>query len=150
MRIKVFDRDTKKKIITIRQKSSIPLILRDMAPPAGSIFDPAVKWDEEKERRRIEAAEMQEMKGAEASASNKSKKSGNSGKKGNNKKSTADTTKESNAADKMKKDHVRDLEKLSNLRTLKALQETSCDTTSGKIHRMLKMLHLAVCDTQLS
>lgn len=146
MRIKVFDRDTKKKIITIRQKSSIPLILRDMAPPAGSIFDPAVKWDEEKERRRIEAAEMQELKGAEASTSNKSKKSGNSGKKGNNKKSTADTIKESNAADKMKKDHVRDLEKLSNLRTLKALQETSCDTTSGKIHRMLKMLHLAVCD----
>merc|ERR1712238_391306 len=75
------------------------------------------------------------------------RRAGKMGKKGNEKKkSTADTIKESNAAEKMKKDHVRDLEKLSNLRTLKALQETSCDTTSGKIHRMIKMLHLAVCD----
>jgi hypothetical protein len=38
------------------------------------------------------------------------------------------------------------LEKLSNLRTLKLLQETTCDTMSGRIHRMIKMLHLAVCD----
>merc|ERR1712032_820421 len=82
----------------------------------------------------------------EALANAKPKKGGKGGKKGTEKKSTADTIKESNAADKMKKDHVRDLEKLSNLRTLKALQETSCDTTSGKIHRMIKMLHLAVCD----
>jgi superfamily II DNA or RNA helicase len=143
----VFDRSTKKKIITVRQKSSIPLILRDMAPPSGSVFDPAVKWEEEKERRRIEAEEQVTKDAAEeALANSKPKKSGKGGKKGNEKKSTKDTIKASNAADKMKKDHVRDLEKLSNLRTLKALQETSCDTTSGKIHRMIKMLHLAVCD----
>jgi len=143
---KTFDRETKKKIITIRRRSSIPLILRDMAPPAGTIFDPAQKWEEEKERRRIEA-EKQEAADASAAAaaSNKAKKSGK-GKKNEKKKSTADTIKESNAAEKMRKDHVRDLEKLSNLRTLKALQETSCDTTSGKTHRMIKMLHLAVCD----
>jgi len=144
---KTFDRETKKKIITIRRRSSIPLILRDMAPPSGTIFDPAQKWDEEKERRRVET-EKQDTEDAAvaAAASSKAKKSGK-GKKGNgNKKSTADTIKESNAAEKMRKDHVRDLEKLSNLRTLKALQETSCDTTSGKSHRMIKMLHLAVCD----
>jgi hypothetical protein len=118
-----------------------------MAPPSGSVFDPAVKWEEEKERRRIEAEEQVTKDAAEeALANSKPKKSGKGGKKGNEKKSTKDTIKASNAADKMKKDHVRDLEKLSNLRTLKALQETSCDTTSGKIHRMIKMLHLAVCD----
>jgi len=144
---KVFDRSTKKKIITVRQKSSIPLILRDMAPPSGSVFDPAVKWEEEKERRRIEAEEQVTKDAAEEALANaKPKKGGKGGKKGTEKKSTKDTIKASNAADKMKKDHVRDLEKLSNLRTLKALQETSCDTTSGKIHRMIKMLHLAVCD----
>lgn len=143
---KVFDRETKKKIITIRQKSSIPLILRDMAPPSGTIFDPAEKWEEEKERREDEAKEAEEKAAEEAAAASKAKKSGKSGKKGDKKKSTADAIKESNAADKVKKDHIRDLEKLSNLRTLKTLQETTCDTTSGKIHRMLKMLHLAVCD----
>merc|ERR1712176_1578383 len=106
------------------------------------------KWEEEKERRRIEADKQGTQDAAVAAAANsKAKKSGKGGKKGSEKKkSTADTIKESNAAEKMKKDHVRDLEKLSNLRTLKALQETSCDTTSGKIHRMIKMLHLAVCD----
>jgi len=142
---KTFDRETKKKIITIRRRSSIPLILRDMAPPSGTIFDPAQKWEEEKERRRVEA-EKEDTKAAAVAASNKAKKSGKGKKANEKKKSTADTIKESNAAEKMRKDHVRDLEKLSNLRTLKALQETSCDTTSGKIHRMIKMLHLAVCD----
>jgi len=140
---KTFDRETKKKIITIRQRSSIPLILRDMAPPAGSIFDPAQKWEEEKERRRVAAEkEDTDAAAAKAAANNKDKKKGKKDKK----KSTADTIKESNAAEKQRKDHVRDLEKLSNLRTLKALQDTTCDTTSGKIHRMIKMLHLAVCD----
>lgn len=115
-----------------------------MAPPRGSIFDPASKWEEEKERRRTEAEKDSEEK-ATAKAADKKKKSG--GKKGQEKKkSTADTIKESNAAEKIKKDHIRDLEKLSNLRTLKSLQETTCDTTSGKIHRMIKMLHLVVCD----
>jgi ATP-dependent RNA helicase DDX60 len=124
----------------IRRKSSIPLILRDMAPPVGSIFDPAIKWEEEKELRRVDGG-----KGIEDEAiteASKGKKAGKGGKK----KSTADTIKESNAAEKLKKDHDRDLQKLSNLRTLKALQETTCDTTSGKIHRMIKMLHIAVCD----
>lgn len=114
-----------------------------MAPPTGTIFDPAQKWEEEKERRRI-AAEKQDTEEAAAAAKSKEKKNGKN--KKDKKKSTADTIKESNAAEKQRKDHVRDLEKLSNLRTLKALQETSCDTTSGKIHRMIKMLHLAVCD----
>eukprot|EP00934_Nitzschia_sp_Nitz4_P001583 Nitzschia sp. Nitz4//scaffold58_size112336//65054//68984//NITZ4_004039-RA/size112336-augustus-gene-0.24-mRNA-1//-1//CDS//3329555007//1583//frame0 len=139
---KTFDRETKKKIITIRQRSSIPVILRDMAPPAGSIFDPAIKWEEEKERRRAELAQIE----ADDSA-NKNNKKKSAGKKGaEKKKSTADSIKESNAAEKAKKDLSRDLEKLSNLRTLKSLQDTSCDTPSGKIHRMIKMLHLAVCD----
>jgi len=141
---KTFDKTTRTKIITVKQRSSIPLILRDMAPPSGSIFDPASKWEEEKERRRIEVEKDNEDKAAAAAAA-KSKKKG--GKKGQEKKkSTADTIKESNAAEKIKKDHTRDLEKLSNLRTLKSLQETTCDTVSGKIHRMIKMLHLAVCD----
>lgn len=126
-------------------KSSIPIILRDMAPPVGSIFDPAVKWDEEKETRRV-AAEQKDNEEATAAASAKvAKKKSGGGKKGTEKKKT-ESIKESNAADKMKKDHERDLQKLSNLRSLKALQETTCDTNSGKIHRMIKMLHLAVSD----
>jgi hypothetical protein len=124
-------------------RSSIPLILRDMAPPEGSIFDPAKKWEEEKNRRRsadatalaIEAAEKEKIK------------KGSGGKKGaEKKKSTAESIKETNQVEKLKKDLERDLQKLSNLKTLKALQETSCATSAGKIHRMLKMLHLAVCD----
>jgi hypothetical protein len=116
-----------------------------MAPPSGSIFDPASKWEEEKERRRVET-EKEDEEAAAAAALAKVKK-GKGGKKGNEKKkSTADSIKKSNAAEKMKKDLTRDLEKLSNLRTLKLLQETSCDTTSGRIHRMIKMLHLAACD----
>merc|ERR1711957_245746 len=41
---KTFDKDTRKAIIVTKQRSSIPMILRDMAPPIGSIFDPAKKW----------------------------------------------------------------------------------------------------------
>mmetsp|Transcript_88324 Transcript_88324/g.254816 ORF Transcript_88324/g.254816 Transcript_88324/m.254816 type:complete len:1259 (+) Transcript_88324:237-4013(+) len=142
---KTFDRETRKKVITIKQRSSIPIILRDMAPPSGSIFDPGAKWAEEKERRRIQAAAA-ENEVAKDADKGKKKGGGGGGKKDNKKKSTADSIKESNAAEKLKKDLTRDLEKLSNLRTLKSLQETSCDTNSGKIHRMIKMLHLCVCD----
>jgi hypothetical protein len=118
----------------------------------GSIFDPATKWEEEKERRRVAAEKDTGEAAAAVAASSKVKKGGGGGgggggKKGTEKKkSTADTIKETNAVEKMKKDHTRDLEKLSNLKTLKALQDTTCDTTSGKTHRMLKMLHLAACD----
>merc|ERR1712228_737086 len=62
------------------------------------------------------------------------------------KQSAADSIRDNNAATKLQKDHERDLQKLSNLRTLRALQEASCETDSGKIHRMVKMLHLSVCD----
>lgn len=112
-----------------------------MAPPSGSIFDPASKWEEEKERRRLLQAAADTEEDAAAA---KDKKKGKSG--GGKKKSTADSIKESNAVEKAKKDLIRDLEKLSNLRTLKSLQDTSCDTSSGKIHRMIKMLHLCACD----
>lgn len=115
-----------------------------MAPPEGSIFDPAKKWEEEKKRRaKAITDEAKEEAAAVAAAETKGKKSN---KKGSNKKSTADTIKESNAAEKMKKDHERDLQKLSNLKTLKALQDATCETTGGKIHRMIKMLHIAVSD----
>ena len=113
-----------------------------MAPPSGSIFDPGAKWDEEKERRRLTAAAAE----TEDAAAAKKKGKGGGGKKDIKKKPTADSIKESNAVEKAKKDLVRDLEKLSNLRTLKSLQDTTCDTNSGKIHRMIKMLHLCVCD----
>jgi hypothetical protein len=137
-----FDKETRKAVIVTKQKSSIPLILRDMAPPEGSIFDPARKWEEEKVRRRSAASEATEEEAA--AAKEKSKKSGKKGTE--KKKTTADAIKETNAAEKLKKDHERDLQKLSNLKTLRALQETTCETTGGKIHRMIKMLHLAVCD----
>ena len=51
-----------------KQKSSIPLILRDMAPPEGSIFDPARKWEEERERRRLEDQEAQAQIDADIAA----------------------------------------------------------------------------------
>lgn len=114
-----------------------------MAPPAGSIFDPAEKWEEEQERRDAAKQEADELEKAAAFAQKAAKK----GKKGSEKKkSTADTIRESNVAEQDKKDHRVDLQKLSNLKTLKALQDASCDTTGGKIHRMIKMLHLSACD----
>jgi len=114
-----------------------------MAPPEGSIFDPARKWEEEKARRRTAQIQVDAAAAQKAEAEKNSKKGG---KKTGKKQSTADAIKETNAADKEKKDHQRDLQKLSNLRKLKDLQEASCETTGGKIHRMIKMLHLAVSD----
>jgi len=142
---KTFDKQNRKAIIVTKQKSSIPLILRDMAPPEGSIFDPAKKWAEERERRRAAEQAIQATAAANAESNNtsKKKKSSNNKKGGKN---TADSIKELNQAEKVKKDHERDLQKLSNLRTLKTIQDSSCETTAGKIHRMLKMLHIAVCD----
>jgi len=139
--VKTYDKEQKRATFATKVKSSIPLILRDMAPPEGSIFDPARKWEEEKERRKgLEKAAETEA-AAEAKADKKK-----AGKKNDRKKSTADAIKETNAADKLKKDLERDLMKLSNLKTLKTLQDATCDTPSGKINRMLKMLHLAVSD----
>merc|ERR1712071_749788 len=110
---KSYDKEARKAVTAIKRKSSIPIILRDMAPPEGSIFDPAKKWLEHKEQEKKNLAiEQQGEKGK--------KKSG--GKKNAKKQSTADSIKESNAADKDKKEHMRDLQKLSNLKTLKALQ----------------------------
>lgn len=127
----------------MKQKSSIPLILRDMAPPEGSIFDPARKWEEERERRRIaDRASAQAEADAVAGKLADKKKS----KKTVKGKATADVIKESNQAEKAKKDLERDLQKLSNVKTLKALQDATCETTSGKIQRMVKMLHFAVSD----
>ena len=114
-----------------------------MAPPEGSIFDPAKKWEEEKKRRL--KADSKNAKDEAAAVLAADKKKG-SKKGGAAKKSTADTIKESNAVEKLKKDHERDLQKLSNLRTLKALQDATCETTGGRIHRMIKLLHIATCD----
>ena len=33
---------------TSLSRSAIPLILRDMGPPSGSVFDPRVVWEKEK------------------------------------------------------------------------------------------------------
>lgn len=141
---KTFDKETRKAQIVIKQKSSIPLILRDMAPPEGSIFDPAEKWAQEKERRRLKSQAQAEADAAAEAAKIAEKKKG---KKNQTKgKATADSIKESNQAEKAKKDHERDLQKLGNIRTLKALQDATCETTAGKIHRMIKMLHIAVSD----
>lgn len=129
----------RKAFITTKRRSSIPIILRDMAPPEGSIFDPAKKWEEEKARR---AKADQDLADEAAAEKEKAKKK----KGGQQKKSSADTIKEKNAAEKLKKDHDRDLQKLSNLNTLRALQETACETDRGKIHRMFKMLHMAASD----
>jgi ATP-dependent RNA helicase DDX60 len=124
-----------------------------MAPPEGSIFDPAKKWEEEKERRRLEETQLLQDSSNNKDGGGDKKKSGGGGggKKGgaeNKKKanSTADSIKATNAAEKTKKDFERDLQKLSNLKNLKALQESTCETTAGKIQRMIKILHLAVCD----
>ena len=143
-----FDKESRKAIIVTKQRSSIPLILRDMAPPEGSIFDPARKWEEEKARRLREETANSADGAAGAAGSDKKKTGGGGGgkKSQQSKKSTADVIKESNAVEKLKKDHDRDLQKLSNIETLKALQDTTCETASGKIHRMVKMLHLATSD----
>lgn len=140
---KTFNKETRIATKVIKQKSSIPLILRDMAPPEGSIFNPADKWAEERERRRL-ADQAVADKEAEARAALESEKK--KGKKNTKGKATADAIKEKNEAEKAKKELERDLQKLGNVRSLKALQDASCETASGKIHRMLKMLHFAVSD----
>lgn len=141
---KSFDKESRKAVVVTKQKSSIPLILRDMAPPEGSIFDPARKWEEEKESRRVSEAALDAAEAAVVAAEKQQKKGKKAG--ATQKKSTADKIKETNAIEKDLKDHQRDLQKLSNLKTLKALQDASCETTGGKIHRMIKMLHFCVCD----
>ena len=88
----------------MKQRSSIPIILRDMAPPEGSIFDPAKKWDEEKKRRQKAVADGAKEDAAAAAAADKKKGSNKKG--GGAKKSTADSIKESNAAEKLKKESV--------------------------------------------
>ena len=149
---KVYDKETKKSTIVFKVKSSIPLILRDMAPPEGSIFDPAKKWAEERERRKLPLdggdVKEEDSNNMDAASSDKKKASSKKSTSGNKtvKVSAADTIKESNQAEKLKKELERDVQKLSNLKTLKALQDTTCDTPHGKIHRMLKMLHIAVSD----
>jgi hypothetical protein len=141
---KTFDKETRKASVAIKRKSSIPIILRDMAPPEGSIFDPARKWEEERERRRIESQAHAEAEAAAAAKEAAAKKKGK--KAATKSKSTADSIIERNDADKAKKDLDRDLQKLANVKSLKAMQDATCETKSGKIHRMLKMLHFAVAD----
>ena len=77
-----------------------------MGPPKGSIFDPKVKWDEEKERRRTEeeAAEVEVKLAKKESAKGKKKKE--------SKKTSADLIKENNQANKDDKNHSRDLQNL--------------------------------------
>lgn len=138
---KTFDKVLRKATRVAKQKSSIPLILRDMAPPLESIFDPAAKWEEEQEIRRL-ASQAQAQADAAAAALKEKKK----GKKNTKGKAAADTIKENNQLEKARKELDRDVQKLSNCRSLKAVQDASCDTMSGKIHRMVKLLHFAVSD----
>ncbi len=122
-----------------------------MAPPEGSIFDPSSVWERQKELDR-------QKQGADADAAakenedRKKKGGGGGGKKQGAKKGggiSAADIKASNTAEKDTKDLQRDLQKLSNLRTLKALQDAKCETNSGKINRMIKMLHMAVSDLKI-
>jgi len=148
--LKTYNKELKKTTVAIKRKSSIPLILRDMAPPEGSIFDPTLAWEE----RKKELARLKQGADADAAAKEieEKKKKGGGGKKQGAKKGggiSAADIKASNTAEKDTKDLQRDLQKLSNLRTLKALQEAKCETNSGKIHRMIKMLHMAVSDLKI-
>jgi len=73
---KTFDKKERKATVVTKMRSSIPVILRDMAPPEGSIFDPAKKWEEEKKRRaEIVTDEAKEEAAATAAAESKGKKS---------------------------------------------------------------------------
>ena len=53
---KVYNVLLKKAERKTKVKSTVQSILRDMGPPEGSIFDPAVVWEKEKERRRVDGA----------------------------------------------------------------------------------------------
>lgn len=146
---KIFDKEIRKARTEIKRKSSIPIILRDMAPPEGSTFDPAKKWQEEKERIEKEKTKEDEATKQEKDDNDKKKKSV-AQKKGGGKKSTggisAAEIKAKNAVDMEEKDYEQDMQKLSNLKTLASLQAAKCETNPGKVNRMIKMLHLAVSD----
>ena len=60
---KEYDFKLKKAIRTNKVSSAIPLILRDMGPPAGSVFDPNIVWEKEK------PAYLAGLKGETASSS---------------------------------------------------------------------------------
>jgi hypothetical protein len=147
--IQTFDKEIRKATIVVKRKSSIPIILRDMAPPEGSTFDPAKKWAEEKERRERAKLKVEETLKQESEESDKKKKSSGQ-KKGGGKKSSggisAADIKAKNVLDMGEKDYEQDMQKLSNLKTLVALQNSKCETAPGKVNRMIKMLHLAVSD----
>ncbi len=156
----VYDAVLKKKVKKMKVKSTIPTILRDMGPPEGSIFDPRTVWDAEKEKRKLAAeaaaaaAEVSDpgapkpvdpsLSKSQAAAARKAEKDKAKAKKNEPKLSKAEQIKLANAEKQAKKSHGKDVEKMSNNNSLEALQNTKVDTDTGKLQRMLKMLHLAV------
>jgi hypothetical protein len=91
---------------------------------------PPESGEEEKESRRQAEYEVGEQEKAIAAADKLAKKGG---KKVDKKKNTAEKIKEDQMLlTRYLKDHQRDLMKLSNLKTLKALQDASCETMGGK------------------
>merc|ERR1711862_626124 len=137
---KTFDKETRKASIQIKPSRQFQLSYETWHHQRGQSLTQQRNGRKKRKRRNLQ----EEM---DKQAREKKEKQQKPNKKSNPKKqSAADSIRDNNAATKLQKDHERDLQKLSNLRTLKALQEASCETDSGKIHRMVKILHIAVSD----
>ncbi|GMI25906.1 hypothetical protein TeGR_g10093 [Tetraparma gracilis] len=138
---KIWNAETKSYTRHKLKKSAIPLILRDMAPPDGSIFDPRVAWASEKPlflSREANLAAPALPAAAAAAVPKKEKK-----KKALSKK---ELMMAENSKRLEKKSHEKDAEKMANNKSMSSLQSASTTTTIGKLQRMLKMLSIAVQD----
>jgi len=141
---KEYDSVIKKYNRTNKVSSAIPLILRDMGPPSGSVFDPRVVWEKEK------PLYLQRKSGQGPAASNpstpaareKSEKSKKS--KSASKISKSEQMILNNSKRLSKKSHDKDVEKMSNNNSIESLRDIKVETSSGKLQRMLKVLDLAV------
>jgi len=145
---KEYDFALKKATRTNKVSSAIPLILRDMGPPPGSMFDPRVVWEKEKPaylaKLKGEAAAALTPTGSTPAPAQRQPRAKT--KKGSNKKATKAELIAQNSKRLEKKSHAKDSEKMENNNCLESLQNSTVETGVGKLQRMLKMLHITVAE----
>ncbi|GMH65194.1 hypothetical protein TL16_g04139 [Triparma laevis f. inornata] len=154
-----------------KKLSDVPLILRDMGPPDGSIFDPKKTWESEKPLyeaqkeaeakalagefdveevvEKVEEVTLGKAKSAKEKAEEKKeRKAQQDAKKAlKNAKAGKISKAEMIAKNDKKKEnsvHKADIERMKNNNTIDLLLDAKVSTVTGQLQRMLKMLSIAV------
>ncbi|GMI14247.1 hypothetical protein TrVE_jg1141 [Triparma verrucosa] len=154
-----------------KKLSDVPLILRDMGPPDGSIFDPKKTWEAEKplyeakkeaEEKALagefdveEVAEVvaevtvgKAKTAKEKAEDKKERKARQDAKKAEKNSKAGKLSKAEMIAknDKKKENsvHKADIERMKNNNTIDLLLDAKVSTVTGQLQRMLKMLSIAV------